>query len=107
VFKGKNFGVGCRGGVEVVAHSLRDVLALHKDSDMALLKIEERLQPDGSQRVCQALRCFLGSSVGRDGVILSHLCLFMITRECSSLPVVFSKEIRSVLFIFAVATVDC
>jgi len=26
VFKGKNYGVGCRGGVEVVAHSLRDVL---------------------------------------------------------------------------------
>ena len=39
-FKGKNFGVGCRGGVEVVAHSLRDVLSKHKDSDMALLKID-------------------------------------------------------------------
>lgn len=40
VFKGKNYGVGCRGGVEVVAHSLRDVLAKHKSSGMALLKID-------------------------------------------------------------------
>jgi hypothetical protein len=39
-FKGKNYGVGCPGGVEVVAHSLRDVLTKHKDSDMALLKID-------------------------------------------------------------------
>ena len=39
-FQGKNFGVGCRGGVEVVAHSLRDTLLQHKDSDMALLKID-------------------------------------------------------------------
>jgi hypothetical protein len=39
-FKGKNYGVGCRGGVEVVAHSLRDTLLQHKDSDMALLKID-------------------------------------------------------------------
>ena len=39
-FKGKNFGVGCPGGVEVVAHSLRDVLSKHKSTDMALLKID-------------------------------------------------------------------
>jgi hypothetical protein len=39
-FKGKNYGVGCRGGVEVVAHSLRDTLLKHKSSDMALLKID-------------------------------------------------------------------
>ena len=40
VFKGKNYGVGCRGGVEVVAHSLRDVIVQHKSSDLALLKID-------------------------------------------------------------------
>jgi hypothetical protein len=42
VFKGKNYGVGCRGGVEVVAHSLRDVLLSNVDSDLALLKIDFR-----------------------------------------------------------------
>ena len=40
-FKGKNFGVGCPGGVEVVAHSLRSTIAEHKHSDdLALLKID-------------------------------------------------------------------
>ena len=32
VFEGKNFGVGCPGGVEAVAHSLRDVLQKHRKS---------------------------------------------------------------------------
>ena len=41
-FAGRNFGVGCKGGVEVVAHSLRDTLEKHKDSDMGLLKIDFR-----------------------------------------------------------------
>ena len=40
-FEGKNFGVGCPGGVEAVAHSLRDVLHEQKHfSDLALLKID-------------------------------------------------------------------
>ena len=39
-FKGKNFGVGCPGGVEAVAHSLRDILQKHRKSDLALLKID-------------------------------------------------------------------
>lgn len=39
-FKGKNFGVGCRGGVEAVAHSLRSTLTEHRGSGMALLKID-------------------------------------------------------------------
>jgi len=39
-FEGKNFGVGCKGGVEVVAHSLRSVLIERKHSDLALLKID-------------------------------------------------------------------
>ena len=41
-FKGKNFGVGCPGGVEVVAHSLRDSLERHSGSNLALLKIDFR-----------------------------------------------------------------
>ena len=39
-FAGQNYGVGCPGGVEVIAHSLRDTLRRHKDSDLALLKID-------------------------------------------------------------------
>jgi reverse transcriptase-like protein len=42
VFKGKNYGVACRGGVEVVAHSLRDVMISNQDTDLALLKIDFR-----------------------------------------------------------------
>jgi hypothetical protein len=39
-FAGQNYGVGCKGGVEVVAHSLRDALNEHKDSALGLLKID-------------------------------------------------------------------
>ena len=38
-FEGKNFGVGCPGGVEAVSHSLRDVLHEQKHA-RALLKID-------------------------------------------------------------------
>ena len=41
-FKGRNYGVGCPGGVEVVAHSLRDTLKKHEKSKFALLKIDFR-----------------------------------------------------------------
>ena len=40
VFEGLNYGVGCSGGVEVVAHSLRDTLQRHAESDLGLLKID-------------------------------------------------------------------
>ena len=39
-FHNKNFGVGCPGGVEVVSHSLREVLRKHAQSELALLKID-------------------------------------------------------------------
>jgi hypothetical protein len=39
-FSGQNYGVGCKGGVEVVAHSLRDALNEHKGSRLGLLKID-------------------------------------------------------------------
>ena len=41
-FKDRNYGVGCPGGVEVVAHSLRDTIQRHQGSDLALLKIDFR-----------------------------------------------------------------
>ena len=41
-FRGRNFGVGCPGGVEVVAHSLRDTLSKYKNSGFGLLKIDFR-----------------------------------------------------------------
>ena len=41
-FAGRNYGVGCPGGVEVVAHSLRDCLKEHKGSKLGLLKIDFR-----------------------------------------------------------------
>ena len=41
-FAGRNFGVGCKGGVEVVAHSLRDCLQAHKGSKLGLLKFDFR-----------------------------------------------------------------
>ena len=41
-FKDRNYGVGCPGGVEVVAHSLRDTLETHKTSKFGLLKIDFR-----------------------------------------------------------------
>jgi hypothetical protein len=39
-FSSRNYGVGCKGGVEVVAHSLRDSLNAHRGSKLALLKID-------------------------------------------------------------------
>jgi hypothetical protein len=42
VFRNNNFGVGCPGGVEVVAHSLRNVLEGRVFHDEALLKIDFR-----------------------------------------------------------------
>ena len=41
-FAGRNYGVGCPGGVEVVTHSLRDALNKHKGSKLGLLKIDFR-----------------------------------------------------------------
>ena len=41
-FRGRNYGVGCPGGVEVVAHSLTDSLKVHHGSNFGLLKIDFR-----------------------------------------------------------------
>ena len=41
-FRGRNYGVGCPGGVEVVAHSLRDCIQKTKGSELGLLKIDFR-----------------------------------------------------------------
>ena len=42
LFSGKNFGVGCKGGVEVVAHTLRDFVSTHSGKGLAALKIDFR-----------------------------------------------------------------
>ena len=39
-FKNRNFGVGCPGGVELIAHSLRSSLLQLKSSGKGLLKID-------------------------------------------------------------------
>ena len=41
-FAGKNFGVGCKGGVEVVSHTLRDFVSNHTGQGLAALKIDFR-----------------------------------------------------------------
>ena len=66
-FEDKNFGVGCPGGVEVIAHSLRNVLNEHKHSDLALLKIdfknafnlmERNVFVQASSRMFPAMECW-------------------------------------------------
>src|SRR4051794_21149545 len=42
LFAGKNFGVGCKGGVEVVAHTLRDFVSNNTGKGLAALKIDFR-----------------------------------------------------------------
>jgi len=39
-FKNRNFGVGCPGGVELIAHSLRSSLVQFRSTDKGLLKID-------------------------------------------------------------------
>ena len=41
-FAGKNFGVGCPGGVEVLAHTLRDFVNHHTGEGLAALKVDFR-----------------------------------------------------------------
>src|SRR5438067_4148512 len=93
-FKGRNFGVGCPGGVEAVAHSLRDTLQKHRKSGFALLKIDFKNTFNLLNR--EALfepprRCFLGWNGGLGGAITSHLCWFTITKGSSFLSQEFSK----------------
>ena len=94
-FQGKNFGVGCRGGVEVVAHSLRDVLSKHTDSNLALLKIDfknafnlikrEHFVPAVCQDVPKA------DELDRVGVMASLRCCFTTTAESSSRVAEYNK----------------
>ena len=41
-FAGSNFGVGTKGGVEIVAHTLRDFVAHHTGEGLAILKVDFR-----------------------------------------------------------------
>ena len=42
MFAGNNFGVGTKGGVEIVAHTLRDFVAHHTGEGLAALKVDFR-----------------------------------------------------------------
>ena len=55
-FEGKNFGVGCPGGVEVVAHTLRDFVNNHVGEGLAALKVDFR-----NAFNCVDRSCFLSS----------------------------------------------
>jgi len=56
MFAGSNFGVGCPGGVEVVAHTLRDFVSHHKGKGLAALKIDFK-----NAFNCVDRSCFLAS----------------------------------------------
>ena len=76
-FKGKNYGVGCPGGVEAVAHSLRDVLHRHRDSDLALLKIDFKNAFNLLSReafVKASSEMFPGLERWLGGVTINHPC---------------------------------
>ena len=55
-FEGKIFGVGCPGGVEVVAHTLRDFVNNHTGEGLAALKVDFR-----NAFNCVDRSCFLSS----------------------------------------------
>ena len=65
--------MGCPGGVEVVAHSLRDCLNEHKGSKLALFKIDFRNAFNEVKRshfVKAASEMFPAMCVKLDGVVL-------------------------------------
>ena len=71
-FKGINFGVGTKGGVEIIAHTLRDFVAHHTGEGLAALKIDFK----------NAFNCvdllftvsFLVCIDGLSGVMVTPLC---------------------------------
>ena len=76
-FKGKNFGVGCPGGVEAVAHSLRDTLQKHRKSGFALLKIDFKNAFNLLNR-----EAFVRAT-SKIGAVTSHLCSSFLSQEFS------------------------
>jgi len=92
LFAGKNFGVGCPGGVEVVAHTLRDFVSHHTGEGLAALKVDFR----------NAFNCFDRSSFlltlvcihGSIGAMATPRSFFTTIRMSFFLPVVFSKGTR-------------
>jgi len=66
-FWSKNFGVGCPGGVEVVAHSLRNVLDGPAGPTDALLKIDFR---NAFNMICSRHLREVSRFVSMDAVVL-------------------------------------
>jgi hypothetical protein len=105
-FKGKNYGVGCQGGVEVVAHSLRDTLLQHKSSDMALIKIDFKNAfnlMDRNAFVEASSHMFPGLERWTRWCYTQLLFSFTITPRCLSPLVECSKATLLALFTSAVA----
>ena len=81
-FAGRNYGVGCPGGVEVVTHSLRDCLDKHKGSKLGLLKIDFKNafhMVARSHFVNQLARCFQQCPNGLGGATEKPRCCCTIT----------------------------
>ena len=96
-FAGRNYGVGCPGGVEVVAHSLRDSLEKHKHSDFGLLKIDFRnafneIKRDHFVKAVSSMSqlCRAGPS----GVTALRPFSSMTTNLSLNLALVFNRETR-------------
>ena len=100
-FAGRNYGVGCKGGVEVVAHSLRDTLSKFKNSKYGLLKIDFRNAFNEVSRdhfVKVPALCFRQCQVGLTGVTISLRCSFTTTLTSLSLSLEYSKVTLLALF---------
>lgn len=92
-FAGRNFGVGCKGGVEVVAHSLRNTLKEYANSDMGLLKIDFRnaFNEVNRDHFVRPPKCFLQCPTGHSGVTVRKLCFCMTTNLSLSPAAEYSR----------------
>jgi hypothetical protein len=103
-FHGKNFGVGCPGGVEAVAHSLRDVLQKHRKSGLPFLKLISRmLSTLSTAKLSSKLRrrCSPDWNGGLGGVTISLRCWFTIILANSFRSQAFNKVTHWALSTFA------
>ena len=92
-FAGRNYGVGCPGGVEVVTHSLRDALNKHKGSKLGLLKIDFRNAFNLIKRT-HFVKSARETVTTSDGMVLWGFLYFCMIMSLLSRPVTeFNKEI--------------
>ena len=84
-----NYGVGCPGGVEVVAHSLRDCLNEHKDQNSRLISGMRSTRSSAHTLSRLPARCSQLCRVGRNGAMETPLCCSMIMKTSLNLVLVF------------------